>query len=964
MKKALYLSVGLLLSYFGYAQQSEAEFTNEIITGLIEKYKKDVRGPYRDIRWFCDDGTINMPKEPCEDGGVQHARYKDEVIRLGDNNHVFFGQILASTPQEDFLDEERNFSRLKQYIVEKYLKSVDDGWINHRAQFYRGAIQAEDEQAWGKDFFTWLLKNDAYLVKHFYLVRQAVKDIPHSGDSNVAQLMRSQSKVLAEEYEPFMNLRIKIHGQPEKSDIAKVNAFKIEQAAKLTPELNKQLDELMLTMNDYFEPVRIESLNEFLPAISNTDIKDKLVGTINVYKNENIATKIEGAAETMWYIRTHILEEKSPKGRLALLDLSLKLELLITKQINEYPEDNLKDLLNKICYLSTASAASGYTEIWEWNDIKGDLVVQDAEMMSLESLNEVLEAARKQLEWGTGKNSAVFGDVVEVYEEFEPLVHGFLDDRIRGSVALALGNCIGKLGAFITSESALNNRVLNLTNQSHIHGLNPGYAKGKLVVVEGSGENLEVDPNNIYIFGRPPSDLKPIAGILTVSEGNLVSHVQLLARNLGIPNAAISSANVSEFKKYNGQTVFYAVSNKGTVIMKSEQEMTADENALFSKTVQNKDMITVPVEKIKLDRTTILNLREVNAESSGIYCGPKAANLGELKSNFPDHVVEGFVIPFGIFLNHMKQTIPNQDITYWAYLNSIFDTARKMQSEGKSSKDVEAYQLTELAKLRQLIIDMPLLDGFIADLEGTFKSVLGTELGGTPVFLRSDTNMEDLKSFTGAGLNLTLFNVLDRNKIIEGIKTVWASPYTERSFKWRQKYLTNPENVYPSIVVIPGVDNDFSGVMITKGVSSGRTDAITVAFSRGVGGAVDGQAAETYEISNDGTYELISPSREPSYLSLPETGGTQRNTTTFENPIVSHDHINEINAFSKELVKNMSEKGIHGPYDVELGFKDNKIWLFQVRPFVENKNARSSAYLESITPEVDLNKTISNSASL
>src|SRR5690606_2463473 len=175
--------------------------------------------------------------------------------------------------------------------------------------------------------------------------------------------------------------------------------------------------------------------------------------------------------------------------------------------------------------------------------------------------------------------------------------------------------------------------------------------------------------------GRPPSDLKPIAGILTVSEGNLVSHVQLLARNLGIPNAALSSDNVEELKKYSGQKVFYAVSNKGTVIIKPEKEMSAEEKKLFSKTEQSHEMITVPVEKIKLDRTTILNLREVNAQSSGIYCGPKAANLGELKENFPNHVVEGFVIPFGIFLEHMKQSMPNSKSTYWEYLNNIFNTA-------------------------------------------------------------------------------------------------------------------------------------------------------------------------------------------------------------------------------------------------------------------------------------------------
>ena len=47
-----------------------------------------------------------------------------------------------------------------------------------------------------------------------------------------------------------------------------------------------------------------------------------------------------------------------------------------------------------------------------------------------------------------------------------------------------------------------------------------------------------------------------------------------------------------------------------------------------------------------------------------------------------------------------------------------------------------------------------------------------------------------------------------------------------------------------------------------------------------------------------------------------------------------------------------------GAYDVELGFKNNKLWLFQIRPFVENKKALSSGYLESITPKIDKNKVV------
>ena len=954
----------LLIPFIAFSQISSHQVDNEHIQTLISKYKKDPRGPYKDIRWFCDDSTIQMPKEPCEDGGIQHARYKDEVEALGDKSHIFLGQILAYTSFDEFWDQENYHSRIKQYMIEKYLKSVDDGWVNRRGQYYRGAIQAEDEAAWGIDFFHWLLKEDENIVKHFYFVRQAIKDIPHTGDDNVTLRMRSESKTIADEFEPFMNLRIKIHGQPQVADIQSVLDFKQKQASNLTPELNKQINKLVKTMKEYFKPVEVESLTKYLKDIEEKQIRNQIENYISLYQNESAQMKIQGASELMWFIREHILEEKNVAGRLALFDLSLKLESLITKQIDEYPDGDVTTLTDKICYLSTASAASGYTETWEWEMLQTSLSTVDGKNTTLEELNAFLVAARNQLEWGTGKNNAVFNPIVELYEGFEPLVHSFLDDRIRGSVALYLGNSIGKLGQFITEQSALSNQVLDIPNQSHLHGLNPGYALGKLVVVEGSAEDLSVNPNHIYVFGRPPSDLKPVAGILNVSEGNLVSHLQLLARNLGIPNTSLSNDNVNALKAFDGQMVFYAVSNKGNVIMKLEKDMTEVERKLFEKKERNTNMITVPTDKIKLDRTTIINLRELNAKSSGIYCGPKAANLGELKENFPDDVVEGFVIPFGIFLDHMKQTIPGKEQTYWDYLNGIFDKAKSMKASGEADADIEVYQLSELENLRQLIGQMSLKDSFLEDINRSFDSILGVPFGEQAVFLRSDTNMEDLGNFTGAGLNLTLFNVLEKEKILNGIKTVWASPYTERSFKWRQKLLNNPENVYPSIVVIPGVNNDYSGVMITKGVTTGKTHEVTVAFSKGVGGAVDGQAAETWTVKHTGEFHLIAPAREPFYKSLLEEGGVETKLTTFETPILSVQNIKQLNLFREELESKMEAKGIHGPFDVELGFKENKIWLFQVRPFVENKNALSSDYLQSITPEVDLRKGISLKTSL
>ena len=562
---------------------------------------------------------------------------------------------------------------------------------------------------------------------------------------------------------------------------------------------------------------------------------------------------------------------------------------------------------------------------------------------------------------------ANYGDVVEKYAGFEPLAEGFIDDKIRGSVALHLGLAVGELGTLIANESALSNQVLDLNNQSTIRGLNPGYAFGELVVVAGTVHELEVSADKIYVFLRPPSDLKPVAGIATVSEGNLVSHVQLLARNLGIPNAAISDANLQQLKRYSGQRVFYAVSNKGNVILKPEAQMTNEERALFAKKQRAEQRIEVPVEEIRLDEKRILNMREVDADDSGKLCGPKAANLGQLKKMFPDKVVEGLVIPFGIFREHMDQPMPGQQGSYWSFLNQMFQEANRMRSQQIDEKEVENYQLRQLELLREAIKKMPLKETFVEELKKGFKTVLGDDLGKVPVFLRSDTNMEDLKDFTGAGLNLTLFNVVDEEKVLEGIRAVWASPYTERSFKWRQVYLLNPENVFPSILIIPSVDVDNSGVLITKGIVSNKENDLTVAFSRGAGGAVEGQAAEAYLLKANGDNVLLAPAREKEFNRLPSTGGTAKKSTTFEKSILNQQNIEDIRKLAETIrqkIPKETESDYEGAYDVELGFNNDKLWLFQIRPFVENKRALSSEYLQSITPKIDLDKKIALSKKL
>ena len=969
----------LSLLLFAAATLPAAGTPPEDIADLIRAYREDDRGPYSGIFWFCADGSKNAAREPCatpSEDNHQHADYKPAVKRLMSEG-IYLAQILTGTSYRAFWDADDDHSRLKQYQLGNYLAAVDNGWVLERARYYRGAFQIEDEEAWGRDFFRWLLRQDGVLRDHYYLLSRAARDIPHGSDTDLNQRIRAVSKKIADDYDKFMDLRTKIHGQPEARDAEAVEAFIDDYRSEL--ERRELLADAKLLVRDIREAYGGSDLENIAGLLAELSSDDPLEQPIRAFTEQQVAVgdddnaidRLTAAAELALRLRRDLVEntDRRSADRLRLLDIGNELADLVFRNAGAWVPTSGREQVEKICYLAQAATAAGFAELWEWETAAGELADPNFQYVRPDRFADYLDHARRFVEWGTATNRAVYGPIVERYATFEPKAYGFLDDRVRSSVLLPLGDAVGRLGSWVAQNTEQGNALLDIKSQAQARGLNPGYARGRLRLVEGNPEEVEVNNNDIFVFSRPPADLKPVGGILTVSEGNMVSHVQLLARNLGIPNAVLTEEQFAELRPYDGEEVFYAVSNGGTVLMKPVGEMSDEEEELFAVRERSQERIRVPVDRIDLSTRSVLNMRDVNSTDSGVRCGPKAANLGQLKQLFPDKVVEGLVIPFGIFRAHLDQPMPGQaaGTTYWSFLNDRFAVAADMEADGRPAAEVEAYILEQLAILRAAIARITISDELVGQLERGFRAAFGDVLGRVPVFLRSDTNMEDLADFTGAGLNKTVFNVVDREAITEGIRAVWASPYTERSYRWRQRYLLNPENVFPSILIIPSVDVDYSGVMITKGVTTGHEDDITVAFSRGAGGAVDGQAAESWLLDHYGRFLLQAPARERLHRRLPATGGSVMVPAAFADPVLSRRNLTDLYRLGQEVERVMPQApgvSTDGPFDVELGFQNDRIWLFQIRPFVENSRAQSSDYLQRISPRrpegvyLDLSKEI------
>ena len=146
-------------------------------------------------------------------------------------------------------------------------------------------------------------------------------------------------------------------------------------------------------------------------------------------------------------------------------------------------------------------------------------------------------------------------------------------------------------------------------------------------------------------------------------------------------------------------------------------------------------------------------------------------------------------------------------------------------------------------------------------LRAAMAREFGARLQAAACSCARDTNVEDLPGFTGAGLNLTLFNVVGFDNIVKAITEVWASPYTPRAWAWRQSHMTGPEHVYPAVLLLRTVPADMSGVMVTQDVDTRRP-------RRAVGGGQRGRGRR-----GRGPGRGVGPHRPQQRRSAPDGGG-------------------------------------------------------------------------------------------
>ncbi len=932
----------------------------------IGQMKEDPRGPFTSIKWFCRDGRVLAPTDyACakKGEGWQHGEWSARTKELRANGYKV-ATVLAGVDAKQAVAAPDFADTYAQLLIEKFLVAADGGWILRKAQFYRGAIQEEDEREAARALLTAMAGQPEWIGFRYPALRAGVRLLPHGADTASAQKVRNLAAALADADAGFAPLRVKIHGSPDASDAAQVRAY----AAKIAdPGLKRQAEALAAEIDRVYAPRPLDAvLAESEKALASAPALQRLLrdGRAEYSKDNSADHRYRVTARLMADLRDALPTIASPAARLRALDLSLAVESENFRASSETRSAVAGAArASAVALLGSAVEAAygtGVINPRQRGELRKPFQRLTAEQMPIAEYLRELRTLGLVPGWGTQGLRLHFGESMEKLAEIEPLADLFIQDQLRGSPLLLYSQLLDGLSRDANRLAGVQHKLLTKDIGTGFSALNPGLARGVLHASPDMKRVGEFRADGIYVLPESVADLPPLAGILTAGAGNPLSHVQLLARNLGIPNVAVDEALLPELRRHDGKRIVLAVSPAGLVEVAEDGPRW---DAVFGAQPKAEQTIMFEPDVAKLDLTLrdFVSLNSLRAKDSGRIVGPKAAKLGELKSHFPDRVAPGVGIPFGLYRSAvLDRPYRNSGRTVYEWMVESF---RKLESLPAGSREAEQFGEKLRAEIYSIVRNTDPGPQFRQRLRAAMAKEFGAGFAGG-VFVRSDTNVEDLPGFTGAGLNLTLFNIVGFDNLVKAISEVWASPYTPRAWAWRQSHMKGPEHVYPAVLLLKTVPSDISGVMITQDVDTGDAGVLSVAVNEGVGGAVEGQAAESVRIDRrTGDARLMATATAPRKMVPQATGGIAKMPVSGADTLLKPTEIRQLIAFADEIPKQFPQFGEDGKpvaADVEFAFVDGKLWLLQIRPFNESREARGASYLIQMDKalQANLNRTV------
>ncbi len=455
-------------------------------------------------------------------------------------------------------------------------------------------------------------------------------------------------------------------------------------------------------------------------------------------------------------------------------------------------------------------------------------------------------------------------------------------------------------------------RVLqtDISKEQEYQALNVAKGIGRIHIISKLDEHVEIRPHEILVLDEVPVQLPPVAGIITTRPSTPLSHINLLAKGWGIPNAYIKNAQ-ELFRQYDTWWVTFETRRDSYSIKR------AGNNALDEYQKRLKERLDVMKPRYDLSVTRLRNLSEQRAASVTAY-GAKSANLGELiQARLPGFAVPpGFTIPFYYYEEFLRE-------------NKFDDALYGMLNDPKFVHD-PAYRRAYLTKMRER-----LQQGKInPELRAEVLRRAHAQFPGKGLFARSSTNSEDLPNFNGAGLYTTVPNNRSDEQLIEAIKTVWASVWNFAAYEARERAGIDHMKIFMAVLIQKGINSESSGVIITADpFDRENKDAIYISAKKGLGmKVVEGQRIAEQVVFRPRSHavQVLTRSEEDSLLTFDESGGIKEAPISGERIVLTDEVIRRLAAAAANI-----KRVFHGKdQDIEWAYMRGRIYIVQSRPYI------------------------------
>jgi len=455
-------------------------------------------------------------------------------------------------------------------------------------------------------------------------------------------------------------------------------------------------------------------------------------------------------------------------------------------------------------------------------------------------------------------------------------------------------------------------RVLqsDIAKEQAYQALNIAKGIGRIHIISKLDDHVEIGSNEILVLDEVPVQLPPVAGIITSQPSTPLSHINLLAKGWGIPNAYIKNAK-ELFKQYDTYWVTFETLRENYKIKR------ADNDQLRDYVRREKERSDLVKPRSDLSEKRLLGLAEQRSRSSIVY-GGKSANLGEvLNAKLPGIIVpNGFTIPFYYYDEFINR-------------NGLDETIRELFDDQKFIHD-PAYRRQRLVELRQKIEGAD----FDPELRRKVLEKVASEYAGKGLFVRSSSNSEDLPNFSGAGLYTTVPNVRGEQQLIDAIKKVWASLWNFEAYEARERSGVAHSTVYMAVLIQEGINSESSGVMIsTDPFDNENKGAIYISAKRGLGiKVVEGQRIAEQIIFRPRTnaIQVLTRSAEDSLLTFHENGGVKEVPIEGDRVVLTNDVIRRLVRAAMEIKRVFGARD----QDIEWAYMKGQIYIVQSRPFI------------------------------